>query len=375
METVTDYVGNKIYENGQLKRILIDGGYIEDDKYYFYLTDHLGNNRVVVDEDGNVVQQNDYYPFGMAFADNENEEVQPYKYNGKELDRKHGLNLYDYHARYYDSTVPRFTTVDPLAEKYYSISPYVYCGNNPIKLVDVNGKEWGIVVNANGTMTITLNVGFSVSSNLNLTAAQIDSYKAAISAQLNSTFMEVSGGRISATMNFDGGKDPSRFTPSVRLEGGDGMAAGMYIMGQELVGLYVENARSITEFGETGVHELLHTLGIDDLAATTYISDTKMTRGNGTYLTTSTTAKDIHKNVMNYSQTKIDGKSFKDLYNSYSGMNRITPGQLNFLIKSIYKQMQGYGQRPIRKTGETDEEFGKRYKKYYDDYWNNPEEM
>ncbi|NDV79989.1 RHS repeat domain-containing protein, partial [Dysgonomonas sp. 511] len=115
--------------------------YIEDDKYYFYLTDHLGNNRVVVDEDGNVVQQNDYYPFGMAFADNENEEVQPYKYNGKELDRKHGLNWYDYSARYYDSTVPRFTTVDPLAEKYYSISPYVYCLNNPLKFIDPDGKE------------------------------------------------------------------------------------------------------------------------------------------------------------------------------------------------------------------------------------------
>lgn len=271
--------------------------------------------------------------------------------------------------------MPGFTSVDPQAEKYYSISPYVYCGNNPIRLVDVDGKEWGIVVNANGTKTVTLNVGFSVSSNLNLTAAQVDAYKAAISTQLNNTFMQASGGKISAVMNFDGGKDPSRFTPNIILKGGDGMAAGMYIMGQELVALYVDNARSMAEFGETGVHELFHTLGIDDLAATTYISDTKMTRGDGTYLTTPTTAKGIHKNVMNYGQTKIDGKSFKELYNSYSGMNRITPGQLNFLIKSIQKQMQGYGQRPVKKAGESDEDFGKRYKKYYDDYWNNPEDM
>ncbi|NDV79991.1 RHS repeat-associated core domain-containing protein [Dysgonomonas sp. 511] len=137
METVTDYVGNKIYENGQLKRILIDGGYIEDGKYYFYLTDHLGNNRVVVDEEGNIVQQNDYYPFGMAFADNENEEVQPYKYNGKELDRKHELNWYDYSARYKDDW--RFTSVDPHAESFYSWSPYMYCYNNPIILIDENG--------------------------------------------------------------------------------------------------------------------------------------------------------------------------------------------------------------------------------------------
>ena len=46
-EKRTDYVGNMIYENGSLKRILVDGGYIENGIYHFYLQDHLGNNRVV----------------------------------------------------------------------------------------------------------------------------------------------------------------------------------------------------------------------------------------------------------------------------------------------------------------------------------------
>lgn len=45
-----------IYENGTLKRILVDGGYYENDEYYFYLKDHLGNNRVVAKQDGTVVQ-------------------------------------------------------------------------------------------------------------------------------------------------------------------------------------------------------------------------------------------------------------------------------------------------------------------------------
>jgi len=48
----TDYVGNVIYEGGVLKRILFDGGYIEGGVYYFYLTDHLGNNRVVANASG-----------------------------------------------------------------------------------------------------------------------------------------------------------------------------------------------------------------------------------------------------------------------------------------------------------------------------------
>ena len=143
----TDYVGNKIYENGTLKRILIDGGYIEGNVYHYYLTDHLGNNRVVVNASGTLVQKNHYYPFGSIFAGTTGPDKQPYKYNGKELDQMHGLNLYDYSARYYESAVGRFTSVDPLAEKKPWLTPYHYCSNNPIKRVDPDGK-WDIEVYA-----------------------------------------------------------------------------------------------------------------------------------------------------------------------------------------------------------------------------------
>ena len=97
--SVTDFVGNLVYEDNTLKRILIDGGYIENSTYYFFLTDHLGSIRVVADASGSVVQRNHFYPFGLSFADNENPETQPYKFNGKELDLFHGLNWYDYLAR------------------------------------------------------------------------------------------------------------------------------------------------------------------------------------------------------------------------------------------------------------------------------------
>ena len=138
---VTDYVGNKIYENGELIKILVDGGYYDarQEKYYFYIQDHLGNNRVVADAQGNVVQRSDYYPFGMEFADNTDQDEQPYKYNGKELDKLHGLNMYDYSARYMEPAIGRFTSVDPMAEKYYSISPYAYVANNPLKYIDPTG--------------------------------------------------------------------------------------------------------------------------------------------------------------------------------------------------------------------------------------------
>ncbi len=137
----TDYCGNVIYENGVLKRILVEGGYIEGGTYYFYLTDHLGNNRVVANASGAVVQTNHYYPFGMSFPEGAVSSSQPYKYNGKELDTDRGLNLYDYSARYMDPTLGRFNTVDPMAEKYYSISPYAYCAGNSVRFFDPNGKE------------------------------------------------------------------------------------------------------------------------------------------------------------------------------------------------------------------------------------------
>ena len=138
-----DYVGNLIYENGSLKRILFDGGYIEGGVYHFYLTDYLGNVSTVADATGNLVQQNRYYPFGLPTAEtgNSEQDKQPYKYNGKELDRTNGLNWYDYGARMYDPALCRFLTMDPLAEKYYGISPYAYCLNNPVRFVDPDGMQ------------------------------------------------------------------------------------------------------------------------------------------------------------------------------------------------------------------------------------------
>ena len=139
--TVTDYCGNLIYENGVAKTLLVDGGYVSlsDRKYHFYFQDHQGNNRVIADENGNIEEVNHYYPFGGTFASTPS--VQPYKYNGKELDRKGELDWYDYGARMYDAALGRWHTVDPLSEKYYGVSPYNYCLNNPLKYIDSDGRQ------------------------------------------------------------------------------------------------------------------------------------------------------------------------------------------------------------------------------------------
>jgi RHS repeat-associated protein len=63
----------------------------------------------------------------------------PYKFNGKELDEETGL--YYYGARYYDPKVSIWLSVDPKAEKYYSLSPYVYVADNPVNAIDPTGEE------------------------------------------------------------------------------------------------------------------------------------------------------------------------------------------------------------------------------------------
>ena len=140
--TTTDYCGDVIYENGVQKLLLTEEGYVTlgDSKYHYYLQDHQGNNRVVINQSGTVEETNHYYPFGGVFASSSS--VQPYKYNGKEYDNKKGLNWYDYGARHYDAALGIFTTVDPSAENYYPTSPYAYCGGDPINRIDPTGTDW-----------------------------------------------------------------------------------------------------------------------------------------------------------------------------------------------------------------------------------------
>lgn len=65
---------------------------------------------------------------------------QPNLYTDKELVRTNGYDCYDYGARHSQIALGRFTTMDPLAERYYDTSPYVLCGGNPVRYVDPDGN-------------------------------------------------------------------------------------------------------------------------------------------------------------------------------------------------------------------------------------------
>ncbi len=152
------YYGNLVLSNNAPARILHADGVIElsstfQPTYYYHLKDHLGNVRAVVSPGSNnttvVNQTNEYYPFGMAYTKSSSSLLNPvvpnkYKYNGKEEQEMPGKWL-DYGARFYDTQLGRWHSVDPMTEKYESNSPYQYCLNNPITLIDPFGLD---VVNA-----------------------------------------------------------------------------------------------------------------------------------------------------------------------------------------------------------------------------------
>ena len=109
----------------------------------FFIKDHLGSVRAVVSETGEVLQTNEFYPYGDLFstAGTAGSNGNRYRFTGKELGDETGL--YDFSARFMHARFGRFTTIDPLAEKYPNISPYAYCNGNPVRYIDPDGMACG----------------------------------------------------------------------------------------------------------------------------------------------------------------------------------------------------------------------------------------
>ena len=142
------YLGSLVYEKHAntigLESAAFSGGRIvatsgNDTEVRYSLTDHLGSVRVVATDKDNVLERNDYQPFGNRWdtasrpvSDNRD------RFNGKEDQSFAGLPFSDYGARMYDRERGRWLSQDPL-QQYHS--PYVFCGNNPIRLIDLDGME------------------------------------------------------------------------------------------------------------------------------------------------------------------------------------------------------------------------------------------
>jgi RHS repeat-associated protein len=117
------------------------------DQYIYQYKDHLGNVRISYGRKSSgaleLVDANDYYPFGMNHLKSGTSffgtsSYKNYKYNGKELQES---GMYDYGARFYMPDLGRWAVVDLLSEKYFSFSNYSYAINRPTVAIDPDGKR------------------------------------------------------------------------------------------------------------------------------------------------------------------------------------------------------------------------------------------
>jgi RHS repeat-associated protein len=184
LDDVYDYINGVEYRGNSLQRIAHTEGSVVKNEFGAYeheyvLRDHLGNTRVsfrnginkgdayydwnlwpyhYIDpnvgnttglNDGvitaaDIKQINHYYPFGLNMEGNWQGGAKgdnKYQYNGKELNQDFGLDWNDYGARFYDAALARWNAIDPLNEKFNTTSPYTYVLNNPIKLLDLDGRD------------------------------------------------------------------------------------------------------------------------------------------------------------------------------------------------------------------------------------------
>src|SRR5690554_7705992 len=158
----TDYINGFQYENNVLQFFPHPEGYVKRNTnntylYVYQYKDHLGNVRLsyadinkngTIEPASEILEENNYYPFGLKHKgynevvnSNRSESAEAYKFGGKELNDELGLDLYDFGARNYDPAIGRWLNVDPLAEKFNSITPYNYVYNNPIFFVDPDGMD------------------------------------------------------------------------------------------------------------------------------------------------------------------------------------------------------------------------------------------
>ena len=122
----------------------------EEKECYWYHPDHLGSSSWITFTDGKAVQHLHYLPWGEDYV---NQRISGYDgarytFSAKEKDPETGLSYFG--SRYYSSDLSVWLSVDPMAAKYPSLSPYTYCADNPVKLVDPDGEEIGIFLDSDG---------------------------------------------------------------------------------------------------------------------------------------------------------------------------------------------------------------------------------
>ena len=118
----------------------------------WYLTDHIGSVRGVVNSSGSVVARIGYDGFGRVVSESGQSLGDRFRFTGREKVSTTGL--YFYRARFYDPVLGRFLSSDPIGFAGDDYNLYRYAANNPISLTDPTGRstiiEYKIIVGGRG---------------------------------------------------------------------------------------------------------------------------------------------------------------------------------------------------------------------------------
>ncbi len=240
---------------------------------YWYHPDHLGSSSWVTDAHGEAVQHLHYLPWGEDFVDqraNSFDGVR-YTFSAKEKDSETGLSYFG--SRYYSSDLSIWLSVDPMSDKYPSLSPYSYCANNPVKVVDPNGEDYEVVVEGN-TITIRA-VYYTASEN----KAELQQGLDAWNAQSGVYSYETGKGdnKKTYTINFELTVADGEYNTATASSAFNSDESGFANFVESSTEIYNENGDAINGEASNNIihfrpeastrtmsHEIGHTLGIGD---------------------------------------------------------------------------------------------------------------
>ncbi len=227
-----------------------------------------------------VIQQDDYYPFGLTFNSYQRENATPNQYlnQGKELQDELGINLYDFEWRQFDPTIGRTTTMDPHADSYHEHSPFSWLANNPMIMIDPDGQDYGVYIDHENKRITIKGTYYALSSDV-ASAQQATGFWNNQSG--NYTYTVGSGDdAVEYAVNFDlsvkevtvdAGADPNA---TLQMAFGADKSGEANVYQVQSDGNFKPNTNGSTQEGnqvavrnsrqnsDTGAHEVGHTLGL-----------------------------------------------------------------------------------------------------------------